>query len=66
MLAVRTVIVGGGVGGLATAIRLSAAGHRLMPDGYRELFAVAGRRIKEYVDLVPMEPIYRIHFANDE
>lgn len=93
----RTVIIGGGVGGLATAIRLASAGRRvtvlernatvggranelrvdgyrfdtgpsllLMPDVYRELFAAAGRRLEDYVDLIPMEPNYRVHFANGE
>src|SRR5215216_743352 len=94
---IETAIIGGGVGGLATAIRLAAAGHRvtvlernatvggranelcvggyrfdtgpsllLMPDVYRELFASAGRRVDDYVALVPMEPNYRVNLANGE
>jgi phytoene desaturase len=93
----RTVVIGAGVGGLATAIRLAAAGHRvtvfernptvggranelridgyrfdtgpsllLMPDVYRELFAAAGRRIEDYVTLLPMEPNYRVHLAGGD
>lgn len=92
-----TVIVGGGVGGLATAIRLAGASHRvtllernaqvggranrlsvdgyhfdtgpsllLMPDVYAELFACVGRRIEDYVELIPMEPNYRVRFANGQ
>lgn len=91
----KTAIIGGGVGGLATAIRLAHAGHDvalferaatvggranelnvegfrfdtgptllLMPDVYQELFASAGRRVEEYLDLMPMEPNYRVHFAD--
>lgn len=91
----RTVIIGAGVGGLATAIRLAAAGHAvtvlerhqrvggranqicadgyrfdtgpsllLMPDVYQELFASAGRKLEDYVKLLPMEPNYRVHFAD--
>ena len=93
----KTAIIGGGVGGLATAVRLAAAGHDvtvlernatvggranelrvngyrfdtgptllLMPDVYRELFAAAGRRLEDYVDLLPMEPNYRVHFADGD
>jgi phytoene desaturase len=93
----RTVIIGGGVGGLATAVRLAAAGHRvtllernrtvggranefrvdryrfdtgpsllLMPDVYQELFAAAGRRLEDYVTLLPMEPNYRVHLAGGQ
>jgi phytoene desaturase len=92
---VKTVIIGGGVGGLATATRLAAAGHRvtvlernarvggraseiradgyrfdtgptllLMPDVYHELFATAGRRLEDYVTLLPMEPNYRVHLGD--
>lgn len=90
----RVAIIGGGVGGLATAIRLQAAGYQvtvlernatvggranrwdaggfrfdtgptllLMPDVYHELFAAAGRRLSDYLDLIKVEPNYRIHFA---
>lgn len=89
----HSVIVGAGVGGLATAIRLAAAGHRvtlleknltvggranrwqadgfsfdtgptllLMPDVYEELFATAGRRLADYVELTQIQPNYRITF----
>lgn len=93
----HSVIIGAGVGGLATAIRLSAAGHQvtvlernatvggranelsvdgyrfdtgpsllLMPDVYQELFASAGRRLEDYVQLQPMEPNYRVNFSNGQ
>lgn len=93
--ATRTVIIGGGVGGLATAIRLATAGRHvtlleknatlggrantweaggfrfdtgptllLMPDVYAELFASAGRRLSDYVELVQVSPNYRITFAD--
>ena len=34
----------------------------LMPEVYRELFASVGRKIEDYVRLVPMETNYRTHF----
>ena len=83
-------VVGAGMGGLATAIRLATQGHQVkvyeqnervggklnllerdgfrwdtgpslitMPFVYRDLWAVAGRRLEDYVSLKPVEPICR-------
>ncbi|WP_298817167.1 phytoene desaturase family protein [Chloroflexus sp.] len=84
------IIVGGGLGGLATAVRLAAQGRRVIlceqnervggklnlhqADGYtfdtgpslltmpwviRDLFAVAGRRMEDYLCLEQVEPTCR-------
>ena len=84
----RAVIIGGGLGGLAIAVRLAAQGLRVtvcersgsfggkmntwsergfrfdtgpslitMPWIFAELFAAAGRRIEEHLDVVPVHPI---------
>ncbi len=89
----RAVVVGGGFGGLALAVRLQAAGlavtlverrprlggraYRLEEGGYvfdmgpslvtapdilDDLFRAAGSSLHEAVDLVPLDPYYRIHF----
>ncbi|MYD00069.1 MAG: phytoene desaturase [Gammaproteobacteria bacterium] len=89
----RAVVIGSGFGGLATAIRLQAAGvsttlveqraqlggraGRLRRDGYvfdtgpslvtapallEDVFAAAGRRLGDYVSLVPLDPFYRVWF----
>lgn len=89
------VVVGGGIGGMAAALRLRAAGHEvtiveqrtelggklaeLRRDGYAfsigpslltwpevldELVAVAGERLADLVDLVPLEPVARYRFAD--
>jgi phytoene desaturase len=91
----RVLVVGSGFGGLAAAIRLAAAGHRVTVlerrdqiggrayqyavDGYRfdggptvltapfmldELFALAGERLDDHVDLVPLDPFYRAFDAD--
>jgi phytoene desaturase len=36
----------------------------MMPDVLRELFAVAGRRLEDYVDLVRVDPYYRVAFED--
>ncbi len=38
----------------------------LMTDVYRELFRFAGRRLEDYLDLVPLDGDYRIHFGDGE
>jgi phytoene desaturase len=89
----NAIIIGGGFGGLATAIRLQAAGHavtlvearehlggrayQLKEDGFTfdmgptlitvphlldNLWATAGRSLKEDVTLLPLSPFYRIYF----
>lgn len=91
----HAVIIGAGLGGLASAVRLALAGWRvtvlekndqvggrcnrfheggftfdtgptllLMRDVLDDLFAVAGRRLDEYFDLVRVSPNYRVHFAD--
>ena len=89
------VVVGAGIGGLATAVRLALAGHRvtvverhdrpggragrwesagftfdtgpsllLMLEQWRELFSAAGRRLEDYLDLVQVDPNYKVHFPD--
>ncbi len=91
----RAVVVGGGFGGLAAAIRLAARGHRVQlverqaqlggramvfrQDGFtfdagptvitapfllEELFELAGRRMRDYLELVPIDPYYRVVFPD--
>lgn len=89
------VVIGGGIGGLAAAIRLAAAGRavtileqaptvggkmsQITADGYRwdtgpsvitmrhvfeSLFASAGRRLDDYLDLQPLEPLTRYFYED--
>ena len=89
------LVVGAGIGGLATAIRLAGAGYRvtvlekhdrpggragrwesegftfdtgpsllLMLEQWRELFGSVGRRLEDYLDLVQVEPNYKVHFPD--
>lgn len=91
----RAIVIGGGFGGLATAIRLQAAGHavtlvearerlggrayQLRDNGFtfdmgptlltaphllEDLWASAGRSLKDDVPLVPLHPFYRIYFRD--
>jgi phytoene desaturase len=91
----RTVVIGGGLAGLAAAIRLAAAGCRVtlceanrhlggkmntwdsggfhfdmgptiltMPSVLERLFGAAGRRMEEYLTLVPLDPQWRAWFAD--
>ncbi|MBS2031134.1 MAG: phytoene desaturase [Deltaproteobacteria bacterium] len=93
----RVLIVGAGVGGLATAIRLQAAGKQvhvveraqevggrcsrirdggfqfdvgptllLMKPVFEELFASAGRKLSDYLELSPCDPNYEIWFGDGE
>jgi phytoene desaturase len=88
------VVIGGGFGGMAAALRLRAKGYDVVlvergarlggraqvfeKDGFRhdagptvitaqflfeELFALFGRRMDDYVHLVPLNPWYRFHYA---
>lgn len=89
----RAVVIGGGFGGLAAAIRLQAAGiattlveqrdqlggraGQIRDAGYtfdtgpslitapailNDVFRAAGRRLKDYVSLEPLDPFYRVWF----
>ena len=93
------VVVGAGVGGLAAAVRLAAAGHTVtvleqagtvggklgryrhdtpygtfrfdtgpslltLPGVFEDLFAAAGGRLADEVDLVPVDPLVRHRFAD--
>ncbi len=89
------VVIGGGIGGLTTAIRLAAAGKsvklfeqnpqvggkmsQIEADGYRwdtgpsvitmrhvfeELFEVAGRKLDDYLTLLPVEPLTRYFYCD--
>ncbi|MEI6043588.1 MAG: phytoene desaturase family protein [Chloroflexota bacterium] len=91
----KIVIIGAGMGGLATAIRLAVAGCSVevfeknertggklnllekggfrwdtgpslvtMPFVYRELFAMAGRKLEDYAKLIPIEPICRYFYPD--
>ncbi len=89
------VVIGAGIGGLSAAIRLAAAGRRvvmleqnaavggkmseIVQDGFRwdtgpsvitmrhvfeELFAAAGRRLDDYLTLLPVDPLTRYFFPD--
>lgn len=89
----RAVVIGGGFGGLALAIRLQAAGvqvtllekreklggraYQLKEKGYTfdmgpslitapaiidSVFEAAGRSLRDYVELTPLDPYYRVYF----
>jgi phytoene desaturase len=93
----RVAVVGAGLGGLAAALRLQAAGiqttlfeARDAPGGrayvYREggftfdagptvitapscleeLFAVSGKPMSDFIELIPNEPFYRIRWSDGE
>ncbi|MEO8395708.1 MAG: phytoene desaturase family protein [Chloroflexota bacterium] len=95
MAAEPIVIIGAGIGGLSAAIRLAAAGRRVImleqnaqvggkmgeiaADGFRwdtgpsvitmrpvfeELFAAAGRRLDDYLTLLPVEPLTRYFYPD--
>lgn len=87
------IVIGAGIGGLATAARLARAGYDvtivekssrpggrtnivekdgfrfdtgptlfLMPEVFRQTFAALGERLEDHLDLVRIDPTYRIHF----
>ncbi len=89
------IIIGAGIGGLSAAIRLAAAGRRVIvyeqneaiggkmsqvcERGFRwdtgpsvitmravfeELFAAAGRRLEDYLTLLPVEPLTRYFYPD--
>ncbi len=90
-----TIVIGAGVGGLSAAIRLAAAGQRVLvleqnaqvggkmgevtEAGFRwdtgpsvitmrhvlaDLFHAAGRRLEDYLTLLPVEPLTRYFYAD--
>jgi phytoene desaturase len=94
-MASSAVIVGAGLGGLSTAVRLAAQGWRvsvfdknsepggrmstvragtvtwdcgptliMMPEVLHELWAAAGRRLEDDVELTRLDPYYRVVFAD--
>ena len=89
----RVLIVGAGMGGIATAGRLAKAGYDvtvleqrdqpggraatieeqgyyfdtgpslfLMPEVWRKTYADLGERLEDHLDLVQIDPTYRVHF----
>lgn len=91
----HVVVIGAGVGGLATAARLSVKGHNVtileqsnrvggklhthhrsgyafdtgpslftLPAVYRDLFLKTGKSLEDSVDLQPVDPAFRYHFAD--
>ena len=93
----HAVIIGGGLGGMAAALRLRAKGYRVTliergpmlggraqiftKDGFRhdagptvitahflfeELFELFGKRLEDYVTLVPLDPWYRFRFPDGD
>jgi len=89
----QAVVIGGGFGGLAMAVRLQASGiattlveqrgqlggraGQICDSGYtfdtgpslitappllKDIFQTAGRRLEDYVSLVPLDPFYRVWF----
>ncbi len=94
-MAEPVIIIGAGIGGLSAAIRLAAAGQRVIvfeqnplvggkmneirTDGFRwdtgpsvitmrhvleDLFTAAGRRLDDYLTLVPVEPLTRYFYLD--
>ncbi len=90
------LVIGAGIGGLATAARLARAGYRvrvlekgprpggragvieeqgfrfdtgptlfLMPQTFAETYAALGERMEDHLDLVRLDPTYRVHFHDD-
>jgi len=89
------IVVGAGIGGLATAVRLAHAGWQvtvlekhggpggragvwrsegftfdtgpslvMMVEYWQKLFTAVGRRFEDYVELVQLDPCYRIRFPD--
>lgn len=93
----KVVIIGGGVGGLATAGILAKNGYTvdlyekntnlggrmntfeaegfrfdmgpswyLMPDVFENFYTLMGEKVEDHLDLVQLQPSYRIFFKEDE
>ena len=91
----QVAVVGSGFGGLASAVRLAAAGVRTVlfeardrpggrayvyqdagytfdagptvitaPETLEELFAIAGERLADHVDMLPVKPFYRLRWSD--
>ena len=89
------IIIGGGIGGLATACLLAKSGYQvdlyekneqlggraslfeaqgfrfdmgpswyLMPDIFEQFFSVLGERVQDHLDLVRLDPSYRVWFKD--
>ncbi len=90
------LVIGAGIGGIASAARLARAGYQvtvlekssraggrtnivekdgfrfdtgptlfLMPETFAETFAALGERMEDHLDLVRLDPTYRVHFHDD-
>ncbi|MFN3865135.1 MAG: phytoene desaturase family protein [Demequina sp.] len=93
----HVVVIGGGVGGLATAALLARGGADvtlverhdtvggragrlevdgftfdtgpswyLMPEAFEHFFALLGRRVEDELDLIDLDPRYRVFFERDD
>lgn len=91
--ALRVVVIGGGIGGIATAALLARGGAQvtllerhaqlggragrlevdgftfdtgpswyLMPEAFTQFFALLGRDVNEEIDLIDLDPRYRVYF----
>lgn len=91
----NVIVVGAGIGGLCTAIRLLKEGYKvtiyekestiggkvnikheketcfdmtasilMTPHIYTEIFESAGRNYKDYIELVKLDPIYRVNYSD--
>lgn len=92
----KVIIIGGGIGGLATACILAKKGYEvslyeknsnlggranifevegfkfdmgpswyLMPDVFENFFEFMGEKVEDHLDLIRLEPSYRIFFKDD-
>lgn len=90
------LVIGAGIGGIATAARLARAGYQvrvlekgpqpggrtgviekegfrfdtgptlfLMPQTFAETYTALSERIDDHLDLMPLDPTYRVHFHDD-